>query len=147
MLNKNSSFFPFQFYKEIAIVASRRVCLLDCQIKRVGLGSTHGLSRIWKVSDRTYIWRVSGKSVSAKKKEVVVIRNGTYLLGGILHFKTLLCLREKNAWAWKMTSRCRYPQKLLEYKTCYYVIITSHSSIKICRIWITKIFHLLSLWQ
>ena len=26
-----------------------------------------------------------------------------------------------------MTSRCRYPQKLLEYKTCYYVIITSHS--------------------
>ena len=28
---------------------------------------------------------------------------------------------------WKMTSSCRYPQKLLGYKTCYYVIITSHS--------------------
>ena len=43
-------FFLFQFYKKIAIFTTRRVCLLNCQIKRVGLSATHRLPRIWKVS-------------------------------------------------------------------------------------------------
>ena len=79
------------------------------------------------MKNRTCIWRGSRKSVFAKTY-LVVIRNGTYLLGGILHFKTLLwCRISSKKKPWKMTSSCRYPQKLLDYKTCYYVIITSHS--------------------